>query len=98
MANILAIGLATLDIINVVEEYPLEDSEVRARSQRICRGGNATNTLVVLSQLGHHCSWGGVSVNEPEGERILQDLASHRIDTHSCRMEPRGKVPPLIFF
>lgn len=93
MANILALGIATLDIINVVEDYPQEDLEVRALSQRVCRGGNATNTLVVLSQLGHCCSWGGVSVNEPDGEKIFQDLAHHKIDTGFCRIESQGKVP-----
>jgi hypothetical protein len=51
MAKILGIGIAALDIINTVDGYPNEDAEVRAINQRVCRGGNATNTLVVLSQL-----------------------------------------------
>ena len=49
MANILAVGIATIDIINRVNGYPHEDDEIRAISQSIRRGGNATNTLVVLS-------------------------------------------------
>ena len=53
MARILGIGIATLDVINIVDEYPREDDEIRANGQRIARGGNVTNTLVVLSQLGH---------------------------------------------
>ena len=67
MARILGVGIATLDIINTVDGYPAEDSEVRAIHQRICRGGNATNTLVVLSQLGHRCAWAGVLADEPDG-------------------------------
>ncbi len=93
MATILAIGIATLDIINTVNQYPQEDTEIRALSQRICRGGNATNTLVILSQLGHHCTWGGVYVNDPDGQLILEDLAQHHIDTSNCRIESQGKVP-----
>jgi hypothetical protein len=31
MAHILAIGIATLDIVNTLDGYPAEDSEVRAR-------------------------------------------------------------------
>ena len=93
MANILGIGNATLDIINTVEGYPKEDAEVRAISQRICRGGNATNTLVVLSQLGHSCTWGGVLVDEPDGQRILNDLSYYGINTNPCRIETYGKVP-----
>ncbi len=93
MANILAVGIATLDIINSVNGYPDEDAEVRANSQRVCRGGNATNTLVVLSQLGHRCTWGGVWVDEPDGQRILADLNYYAIDTSRCRVESQGKVP-----
>jgi ketohexokinase len=43
MAKILAVGIATLDIINTVERYPLLDGETRALSQHKTRGGNATN-------------------------------------------------------
>jgi len=93
MATILGIGIATLDIINTVDGYPDEDAEVRAINQRVCRGGNATNTLVVLSQLGHHCTWGGVCVDEPDGQKILEDLAYNAIDTRPCRIESQGKVP-----
>jgi ketohexokinase len=93
MASILGIGIATLDIINTVDGYPEEDAEVRVQNQRVCRGGNAANTLVVLSQLGHRCTWGGVWVDEPDGQRILADLADYAIDTGSCRVESQGKVP-----
>lgn len=93
MSSILAIGIATLDIINTVENYPREDTEVRAIRQRICRGGNATNTLVMLSQLGHRCSWGGVCVKSPEGKKILDDLAQFAIDTRACCLLSEGTVP-----
>lgn len=93
MARILGVGIATLDIINTVDGYPAEDSEVRATHQRICRGGNVTNTLVVLSQLGHHCAWAGVLADEPDARPILDDLARYGIDTQACRHVPHGKVP-----
>lgn len=93
MSSILAIGIATLDIINTTDGYPTEDAEVRAVSQRVSRGGNATNTLVVLSQLGHRCTWGGVWVNEPDGQRILEDLCYYMVDISPCREVSKGKVP-----
>lgn len=93
MAHILGIGIATLDIVNTVESYPREDDEVRALEQRVARGGNATNTLAVLSQLGHACAWGGVVAEEPDGIRILQDLERYGIDATHCRRSPNGKMP-----
>lgn len=86
--KLLAVGVATLDIISQVTAYPVEDAEVRALEQRLARGGNATNTLVVLSQLGHRCSWAGTLAEGADAEPILQDLARYRIDTSACRRLP----------
>ncbi|MCK5877325.1 MAG: ketohexokinase [Candidatus Marithrix sp.] len=93
MANILGIGNATLDIINVVDGYPAEDDEVRTVKQRVARGGNIANTLVVLSQLGHNCTWGGVSKNDFLGQQIISDLNSYSINTDHCKLESKGAVP-----
>lgn len=93
MARILAVGIATLDIINLVEDYPPEDAEVRALQQELRRGGNATNTLVVLSQLGHQCSWAGTLADEPDAQPIRADLARYAIDTSAVAWLPHGKVP-----
>ncbi len=93
MARILAVGIATLDIINGVEHYPHEDEEMRAVSQRLCRGGNATNSLTVLSQLGHECHWAGVLADEPDARHIETDLEQHNINTGAVLRLAQGKVP-----
>lgn len=93
MARILAVGIATLDFIHEVARYPREDAEVRALSHTVRRGGNATNTLVVLSQLGHACEWAGVWVNEPDARILRTDLDRYRVGTQYCRCVTRGKIP-----
>ncbi len=93
MAKILCTGIATLDIINEVRCYPDEDDEIRILSQKKCRGGNATNTAVVLSQLGHQCAWAGTLVNETEAQTILSDLAHHQINYDHCHFLEQGKIP-----
>ena len=93
MAKILAVGIATLDIINTVESYPLLDSETRALSQHKTRGGNATNTLAVLSQLGHQCYWAGVLIDETDTQLIRKDLALYNIDISACQKAANGKMP-----
>ncbi len=93
MAKILAVGIATLDIINEVESYPLEDQEVRALAQSVRRGGNATNTLAVLGQLGHTCEWAGVLAQEPNARLIKADLDHYRIGTRYCRRLEAGRMP-----
>ncbi|XP_062266432.1 ketohexokinase isoform X4 [Platichthys flesus] len=70
--KILCVGLVCLDIINVVDKYPEEDTDSRCVSQRWQRGGNASNTCTVLSLLGASCSFlgsvaaGGVAKNLPD--------------------------------
>jgi ketohexokinase len=93
MGHILAVGNATLDIINVVDDYPREDQEVRASSQQFRRGGNACNTLAVLSQLGHRCSWAGTLADEPDAAMIMADLDAHHIDRAAVYISEHGKVP-----
>ncbi len=93
MARILGVGNATLDIINTLANYPAEDSEQRAESQRICRGGNTANTLVVLSQLGHQCSWAGTLADEPDAKRICADFDYYGIDYSPVYEVEHGKVP-----
>ncbi len=91
--HILGIGIATLDVVHTVVDFPIEDTKIRALQQRISRGGNVTNTLVILSQLGHQCTWGGVCVDEPNGQLILKDLETHHINHSFCRIERKGSVP-----
>lgn len=86
-------GIATLDVVNRVASYPREDDEVRALAQQQVRGGNVTNTLVVLSQLGHACHWAGSLADEPDSQAILDDLARYQIDSEHCMVHAGGKVP-----
>lgn len=85
MARILAIGTATLDLIFTLTRYPDEDAELRATELRTSPGGNAANTLVVLSQLGHACAFGSVLADGPEAAPIFEHLARYRIDLTACR-------------
>ncbi len=93
MASVLGVGIATLDIVNVVDGFPAEDAELRALSQSQRRGGNATNTLVVLSQLGHQCSWAGVLADDSSSELIRADLADFGVNLDAVSVLPGGRAP-----
>ena len=98
MSSILAVGIATLDIVNTLEAYPQEDEEVRALSQSRVRGGNATNSLVVLSQLGQDCSWAGVLPREPDAQIIVDDLDGYHVDLAAVQRPRSGKLPTSYIF
>ena len=92
-SRVLGVGIATLDIINTVATHTSEDDEVRALTQRKTRGGNATNTLVVLSALGHRCDWAGVLAEESDTLFIKQDLDHHQVSYKHCKSLLGGKMP-----
>lgn len=92
MANILGVGIATLDYIFEVDHHPAEDEEMRAQSLRICRGGNATNTLTILAQLGHACTWSGVLAQSAQSDLIVQELQRYLIAHDQCPHYP-GQPP-----
>ena len=79
MSHILLTGIVTLDIINYLDSYPKEDSEVRATSQQIRRGGNASNTATVLSQLGHDCLLAATLSNDSSAQWLRKDLTDKHI-------------------
>ncbi|ACL71216.1 PfkB domain protein [Thioalkalivibrio sulfidiphilus HL-EbGr7] len=92
MSHILAIGIATLDIVNTVDHYPVEDEELRASAQRVVPGGNAANSAWVLSQLGHRVDLAAVLAREPDGERLAGLLSARGIGLEHCAWR-EGRTP-----
>lgn len=93
MARILVVGNVTLDIVNLVENYPPEDDEVRAVGQERRRGGNGGNNAVVLAQLGHTVHFAGTLAEEPDAQFIRDDFRRHQIDLSALHTVDQGKVP-----
>ena len=91
--KILGVGIATLDIINSVDGFPSEDSEVRALQQRKSRGGNAANTLTVLNRLGHQCSWAGTLADDSASEFASQQFQSEPIDIQYAEVVEGASLP-----
>ncbi|KAM3876712.1 ketohexokinase [Diretmus argenteus] len=78
--KILCIGLVCLDIINVVDKYPEEDTDSRCVSQRWQRGGNASNSCTVLSLLRAPCAFMGSLAAGPVADFVLNDFQKYHVD------------------
>ncbi|XP_028285436.1 ketohexokinase isoform X2 [Parambassis ranga] len=91
--KILCVGLVCLDIINVVEKYPEEDSDSRCLSQRWQRGGNASNTCTVLSLLGASCAFMGSLSAGPVADFIRADFLQHAVDVSAVVWQLEGQTP-----
>ncbi|XP_036398659.1 ketohexokinase isoform X1 [Megalops cyprinoides] len=91
--KILCIGLVCLDIINVVDKYPEEDTDSRCLSQRWQRGGNASNSCTVLSLLGAPCAFMGSLAPGPVADFIVGDFARRGVDISAVAWQREGETP-----
>lgn len=94
--KILCIGLVCLDIINVVDKYPEEDTDTRCVSQRWQRGGNASNTCTVLSLLGAPCAFMGSLAPGPVADFVLNDFQMYKIDISLLLEHPECSFPASV--
>jgi ketohexokinase len=91
--RVLGVGIATLDLVSVVESYPAEDAEVRALERYRRRGGNCTSTLAVLAQLGHEVHWVGTVADDADARDLLAAAAREGIDTSRRVTCAGGRTP-----
>lgn len=92
----LGVGIATVDVVFDVADYPAENAEVRAAALQQTRGGNVTNTLVALQQWGNACAWAGMLCPGPGAELVLADLQRVGVDTRWCRWADSGTLPTSV--
>ncbi|KAJ8893174.1 hypothetical protein PR048_005757 [Dryococelus australis] len=83
--QILCVGLACLDSVYVLSNYPIEeDIKERAIDHRWQRGGNASNSSTVLSLLGAKCEYFGTISGKKSASFIAEDFIMHGISTKHC--------------
>nr|XP_020839537.1 ketohexokinase isoform X4 [Phascolarctos cinereus] len=91
--QILCVGLVVLDIINVVDKYPEEDSDSRCLTQRWQRGGNASNSCTILSLLGAPCAFMGSLAPGHVADFVLDDLRRYSVDLRYTVPQRVGSIP-----
>ena len=78
--KILCVGLACLDTIATIDEFPAPDSKVRSKSLHNYGGGNAANTAVAISRLGKlKVDLLSAVGNDSNGDTILKELEMENV-------------------
>ena len=93
MAKLLMIGNATLDIIVSMDAFPIEDKKHLALGQTFRRGGNASNTSEVLTQLGHDVSLVAPLADDTASETIRHSLQQRSVDLSYCPTHQNSTSP-----
>lgn len=72
-------GLATLDVIQLVDRVPTSDEKVAALNLAIAAGGPATNAAVVFAALGGDAHLVTHLGNDAAGALVREDLTTHGV-------------------
>jgi sulfofructose kinase len=88
MPHILCAGIAVLDEVFHVREFPLPDTKAEATEFIAVGGGNAANAAVAIARLGARVTFagpiGGPPGEDATGDRVLKGLAAEGIDCRGC--------------
>jgi sulfofructose kinase len=89
MAKVLAVGVATLDRIVLVEKYPGADERVIAKKTIQGFGGPATTAAVTMARLGIDVSLACVIGDDEAGRRIFDNLKREGVDTSNVVIDSK---------
>jgi len=88
------IGLATVDVVYEVDEFPQANSKIQARSQQIFAGGPATNAAIAFSHLGGSSALVTVAGQHVLASAIRDEIA--RYDIQLVDLNGDFDKPPAI--
>ena len=81
MAEVILVGLSTVDIVYAVEEFPVANSKIAALSQELYIGGPATNASIAIAHLG-----GRATLVTAVGKHALAGAITAEIKQHSVNL------------
>jgi sugar/nucleoside kinase (ribokinase family) len=79
MAKGVFVGLSTIDLVYEVDEFPVGDSKITARSQSVFVGGPAANAAIAFRHLGGDATLVTVVGRHPLAGLIHEELARYSI-------------------
>jgi len=82
--NILCAGIAVLDEVFRVEQFPVAHKKTQASRFMSVNGGNAANAAVVVARLGARTAFAAPLGDDASGDRLLALMAHESIDCSAC--------------
>ena len=88
MLDVISIGALNIDLIAMVNRFPVADEEIAVQDLEIFHGGSAANVAVGVSRLGHSSGFVGVVGSDQFGEMLIEGLKKEDVDvSHLIRTE-----------
>ena len=92
MAQVLSVGIATVDTIVLVDKYPAANERVVALDSVRAVGGPATTAAVTMARLGIDVSLSCVIGDDEAGRFIFDTLKREGVDTKHVIVNPQIKT------
>ncbi|MBN1494472.1 carbohydrate kinase family protein [Candidatus Peregrinibacteria bacterium] len=92
--DLVAIGGATVDHLNVVEHFPEKDQKIVPLWSSLQGGGQAATAVAAAAKLGLKTAMVGTVGEGPIGEFAMETLKKEGVDT-SLMVQQKGKAPAL---
>ena len=102
MPHILCAGIAVLDEVFRIREFPLPDTKAEASEFITVGGGNAANAAVAIARLGGKVSFaaplGGPPGDDAVGDRIVRGIMEEGVDCSGCMRVDHIRSPVSAIF
>jgi sulfofructose kinase len=102
MPRILCAGIAVLDEVFRVREFPLPDAKVEASDFITVGGGCAANAAIAIARLGGEVAFaaplGGPAGHDATGDRLVRGLAEEGVDCAGCVRAAGARTPVSAIF
>jgi sulfofructose kinase len=102
MPHILCAGIAVLDEVFRVREFPAPDTKVEADEFITIGGGCAANAAVAIARLGGTVRFaaplGGPAGADPNGDRLIEGLRREGVDCAGCLRVPGARTSVSAIF
>jgi sulfofructose kinase len=96
-AQVVCLGIATLDAIALVDRLPNEGERMPAREARLAGGGVAATAAVALARLGVAVAFIGRVGDDAAGTLVVDGLAREGVDVAGLQLVP-GRTPLTLVF
>ena len=90
----LFVGLATLDFVYLITNFPKQNEKIVAVDDTIAAGGPVSNAAVTFAHLGNRANLLATIGTHPISHLIKADLANY--DVQICDLEPQKSTSPPV--
>ena len=91
-SEIIGIGLAVVDHLMIVPDFPGREGTVHSLQYEVHGGGMVATAMVAAQRLGATAEFWGRVGDDENGHMVLRELKSFNLNTSQIQMVPHGKT------